>query len=136
MMQILILAGSLVAVLILIGLNRLLGGWRDAQMPTDDHAARRYLTDFFDDQIGAILRSSDGKAAILSLKDPDALGLVFAMGDRLVTRRLTKGSLARVDWQPPDKLKLRLRDYSGRPVTMLIATEQQDWLKRLQALIK
>ncbi|RMD90194.1 MAG: hypothetical protein D6807_02245 [Alphaproteobacteria bacterium] len=81
--------GSVLAVALLVLLNWWLGGWRQARIEDGGFAAKRYRTDFWNDEIHEVAVDADGRAALIAIAGPGpAAGLVVAHGDAFVTRRL------------------------------------------------
>ena len=108
-MKLIILAASALGVLLLVGLNMLLTGWRRPTLGTPADAEARFRTDFFDAPVRAILLDADGAGALLALSDSPDIGLVTRLGDRWVTRRFGPGDLRVTDLSdagPPFTLRV------------------------------
>lgn len=131
----LIAAGAVAATMLLILINWLIGGWRSARVDSDSTARARYAQDFPDDCILDAAIDRNARAALLALDTPRAMGLVVALGDRLVTRRLRERDLRRAD-RDATGLTLRLDDFVLPRVRMdLDASTAQSWAKRLSCLM-
>ena len=122
--QSLMLVLAPVAVMALIAVSWLAGGWRDAVIDSADAARARLAADTSQDDAAAlaarVLLSTDGRAALLTravgasadgqIDDQadkqadkqagalagDRIAAVVALGDRLVTRHLTPGLVRQV----------------------------------------
>jgi len=92
MTKLLILAGSALGIALLVLLARYL--WPEVPRLTTAHAKRRYAQTFPDDSITECLDDEKGTAVLLMLADPDAVGLVLRMGDRLTVRRVNRADIA------------------------------------------
>lgn len=89
--------GALVSfgVSLIVFLVHLSGGSRKARLASDAAAIQRYRNDFPASKADAAIRTRSGDAAFLLLSD-GSTGLVHAMGDEFLTRRLVAGSLKSV----------------------------------------
>jgi len=74
---------------------RLTGGRRDARIADLVAARRRLAEDRPGLPLSAGILSADGKVAVFS--HPGGLALVFAVGDRLATRVVTRQEIAHMD---------------------------------------
>ncbi len=88
---------SLLAVAFLGWLAMRLYGLPRPAIPDEKTARERYLADFFEDRVEAVLLDASRRHALLLLADPSAVGLVMALGDGLVTRRLDRTLLKAVE---------------------------------------
>lgn len=79
---------SLLAVAFLGWLALRLYGFSRANILGEEAARVAYHQDFFDDHVDAVLLDAPRRHALLLLDDKKAAGLVLALGDKLVTRRL------------------------------------------------
>lgn len=86
------LAVSFVGVAILVGVSYLLGAMRSA-IVTDRTAAERLEFDEPDFRAGEWLIGADGKSAAALSVDGAETALVFAVGDRLASRRFRHGAV-------------------------------------------
>ena len=84
------------------------GGLR-AGMLDDDSVRDIWKREFVDDAVVTIIGSDDRKAAVVTLIDGSAAGLVRQMGAHHIVRRLSRGSVRRVTIKK-DRLNLRLND--------------------------
>lgn len=108
-------------------------GWSEQARLDEDLARERYGQDHPQAVIRAVRAADDGAVALLELSD--GVGLVYVLGDRLVTRRLTRDTLRAVDGLDHG-LRLRLAD-SSRP-RLVVRLEDPEvrraWRGRLAAL--
>lgn len=129
--------GSVLAVGLLILLNYWIGGWRKARLASTHEARARYHEDFWHDKLEDVLLSKDGRTALIALTDESAVGLVHAMGDRFITRRLGPDSFKTVGLENGHTLILRLRDFSLPQVHIIYSdvTDITAWHDRLSRLL-
>lgn len=69
---------------------------RRARLGSAEAAASRFAIDFPDCAIADTLIADDGRAALLIMRESEAVGLVRAIGDRTTTRLLNAGDLSAV----------------------------------------
>lgn len=127
----LIIGGSLAAILILFGVNYVLGGWQSARLDSIDVARNHFAEDFWDDTVKHGILDVQGRAALLMLSEAPAVGLVWVHGDHLVTRRLTPGRLREWTIRPQAgtedlTLTLRLHDYAAPTIILRVAANALD----------
>lgn len=132
----LIALGSVLAVGLLILLNIWIGGWRRARIESDDQARTRFLEDFWHSSLGDVLRDQEGITALIALNNDKDIGLVHAIGDKFLTRKLEPGSLGTIIASNGHKLVIHLRDFSLPKVTLILdpSVDREVWLQRLLAL--
>lgn len=141
-MSLAVLAGSLLAVGLLVALAFLLGPRMRHRLSGPEEAVRRYLDDFWEDEIQEACVSATRHAALLSIRTQggEAVGLVSVHGDKMVTRRLGPGMVSGIKWDPLEDgsvcIRFRLRELSGGRLALVYpdAKSAQTWYDRLQAL--
>lgn len=128
--------GSVLAVGLLILLNYWIGGWRKARLANDHEARARYHEDYWHDKLGDVLLDKCGRTALLALMDSSEIGLVHAMGDKYITRRIDRGSLESISLTDGRALVIRLNDFSLPQVTLILdkKADRTMWLTRLATL--
>jgi len=128
-----VIAASLVAILALFGLNFWLTGLNPPRIESLDAAADRLRADFIGFDPGAADLSVDGRAALVEDRSSGAVGIVVAMGDDLVTRRVSPAGIRRVDVNGSGNLSLLLSDFTLPRVCLMLESEEKAsaWLRRL-----
>lgn len=86
------LAISFAGIVVLVGVSFLFGAMRSATV-TDRAAAERLAFDEPDFRAGEWLIGADGKSAAALSADSAETALVFAVGDRLASRRFRHGAI-------------------------------------------
>ncbi len=99
---------SILGVAVAVGLAAALYGLPQPTLSCEQ-ARRAYLADCFTDHVQGVWLDGRRRVALLALADPTALGLVLALGDKLVTRRLTPSFLRSIEEAEGD-LVFRLDD--------------------------
>lgn len=120
--------GSVVAVALMVLLNWLIGGWQTLRLDDPQMAVKRFLEDYWDADIAETRLSDDGKAALLELRDDDRIGLVVAMGDKLVTRQLGQSDVRRVEMRKKGEayeLSVQLQEFSFAPLLLTFSREAE-----------
>ena len=112
-----------------------LGAWRQGRLVSPEAAHARFEVDFPGCQVEDIALSRDGRSAVLTLNS-GMIGLVFAVGDRFVTRRWQPG----VDWRLTrrnNRLTLGPHDGTMRAPSIIFRgpDEASLWLSRLTRLL-
>ncbi|WP_281300045.1 MULTISPECIES: hypothetical protein [unclassified Iodidimonas] len=131
----LIALGALLGVLLLIALNRFMGGWQPARLKSTAAAMARYQQDYWHDEIMDAVVDQKGRTALMALRG-HAVGLVVAMGDGFVTRRLQGPALLSIDPLADGDWAIRLRDFTLKRALILWPedADQAVWLNRLHHL--
>ncbi|MEE2525590.1 hypothetical protein V0U79_04370 [Hyphobacterium sp. HN65] len=133
MITLLILAGSGLAILALIGLNAWLGGWTPSRIDSLDAALERFRRDYLDIAPAGSVLSSDGKAVLIADANSASTGMVIAQGDILVSRLVAPEDVAEAR---PDgaSLMIRFRDFTFPSTRIELAddAEAARWAARLQ----
>lgn len=145
--QFLVFAGSAIGIAFVVLANRLITGARTAHIEGREAAMARFRLDFPEFECDAALISDDLKTALLTPEQPvgNAIGLVRVMGDKLITRMLVPGTIARArldgegDHNSGPALDLRLNDLSLPHVKIGLGEDRDPeeiavWLKRLEQL--
>lgn len=116
---------------VLLGLELwLTGSLRDTTLRDPEHATRRFNRDYPYSKVLDVTLSDDARAALLQTDNDTPPGLVFALGDRTVTRQLGPHTSV----QPtPEGLRLDLHDFTCPPVTLKLSDPQlrDRWIARL-----
>lgn len=135
-METLILVASPIAIAALVAVNALMGGWRRARVATLEEAAAALQADFLTFDAGEGVVSADERAALVVDCSRDAIGLVTARGDRLVTRLLTRGGAFEVVTAEPDALVVRLNDFTFPRARLILSDPDtaQRWADALNRL--
>ncbi len=111
------MAGSLSAVAVIIALHAAMGRTRTARLESADQVRAVFATDFPDESPATVTLSRDATLAFLTLPrpgdEPEAIGVVQAMGTFWATRILEPGMVARVEADRKGGLRIRLRDFTG-----------------------
>lgn len=104
-----------------------------AEARLDEAAARdAFAVDHPDSVVLSVTVGTDGRAALLQLED-GAVGTVFVLGDRFVTRRLTASLTA--GWSAERGLQLHAADPKApRLLVPLDADVGLQWVSRLAKL--
>lgn len=125
-MQLLILtAASLAAVGLIAALNGWLARGRVRRLAGADEAAALWRLDFPDDEPIRVETAADGRAALLRLPPGRGAGLLFAVGDDWVSRRVRPGGIARAEARGEDELLLALRDYTAPRIRLRLPNTQR-----------
>lgn len=94
----LVLAGSALAVGLLVVLNLVVGGWSPVKLTTLERAGAFLERDVLGFRRGGEeVLCADGRAALFKEAGGGRLGLVQAMGDRVVVRALRPGEVRAVE---------------------------------------
>ncbi len=98
-------------------------GWAKAARLTDGAgAARQFNLDYPELRVASVAMSEDQSAALLKLETADVVGLVFAFGDKFVTRRLTPALLRTINIEQNDtvvRVSLRLADITAPEIDLV-----------------
>lgn len=122
---------ALVGVAVLVAVSALLGGVRSARV-SEMSAAARLSFDEPDFARAAWRISADGRAAFCVSADGREGAVVFAVGDKLATRRFPLGAV--VGAADGARLVLRFNDVTLPALTLVASseTEAQAWAGALQ----
>jgi len=112
MQTLLILLGSLAAILALFGLNIWVLGWRRQAIASEQAALEALQADYIGFQPGRLWLSDDGRAALVEDRASGRTGVCFAMGDDIATRLLTPADIRKVDVNGSGNLSLQLTDFT------------------------
>ena len=134
LVTLLILAGSAIAITLLVLLNTKLGGWTPARIESLEMA----MATLQDDHLGFVpgdgVLSTDGLAALVMTNTDDAVGLVAARGAGFVTRLIRPSDKFRsLEATDAGTLTLALKDDTMKPVVLTFDTAQEasDWAARV-----
>ncbi len=98
-------------------------GWAKAATLTDGAgAAQQFNLDHPELAVANVAMSEDKSAALLKLETPDVVGLVFAFGDKFVTRCLTPALLRTFNIEQGDtvvRVSLRLADITAPEIDLV-----------------
>jgi hypothetical protein len=127
------LAGSLIGVSLIVGLNVLLFGRTKPALGSLGDIAARLAADIPGFRAGAGVVAIDGSAALIEDASTHSLFLVKAIGDRVVTRKIARGTIRSVASEGCD-LKLRLGDFTLGNATLALADTEavRTWGTRLK----
>ena len=132
-MSLIYLAGSLAGIALLVGFNFLLFGRVRVELGSAETIAACLAKDIPGFRAGRAIVAADGHAAVIENAANRSLYLVEAMGDGVVTRRLTRDLLANVG-RLGDRLSLEFRDFTFPRATLLAPSESlaREWEARLK----
>jgi hypothetical protein len=124
------LAISLAGIVILVGVSFVFGGWRTAAV-TEDAAKARLRLDEPDFVQKEWMIGVDGGCAAAVSGDRHEIALVFAVGDKLASRRFRRGAVS-IEKQA-GAIIFRMKEPSLRKIRLLAANEAdvERWLLRL-----
>jgi hypothetical protein len=133
---------ELLAGMVVVGLSLVIGAVhfsglsRPARIDAAGTAIARFLVDFPDESPGETIVTVDGRDAFIALAQ-HRVGMVHAIGDRFLTRILRAGMVTSVALPAPDKLELRLADFTlPRELTSFRnaaeAARVEGWLKGME----
>ena len=132
-MPFLYLAGSLAGIALLVGLNHLLFGRARLNVGGKDAVAARLAREIPGFRAGRCLIGADGRAALIENAANRSVLLVEALGDDVVTRKLTRDLVASVG-RLGAQLSLELADFTFPRATIHAGSENQarEWEARLK----
>jgi len=132
-MNFLYLAGSLAGIALIVGLNLILFGRAKPVLGSVPDIAARLAADVPGFRAGRGVTASSGDTALIEDEASGAIFLVKALGDRVVTRKLSRVSLGEVR-AVGSTLALRLRDFAFRGAVLSLPDERasREWEKRLK----
>ncbi|MEZ5895805.1 MAG: hypothetical protein R3C40_11175 [Parvularculaceae bacterium] len=124
------LAISLAGVGLVVLISYVLGAWRTVKV-TESAAADRLAFDEPDFAPGVWMTGVDGAAAAARAKAGGEIALVFPLGDRLVSRRLSAPAVKCA--VQADAVVIDLREPSKRAIRLVAASSQQagEWARAL-----
>jgi len=112
-------------------------GWAKAATLADgEGAARQFNLDHPELAVANVAMSQDKSAALLKLETPDVVGLVFAFGDKFVTRRLTSALLRTINIERDDtvvRVSLRLADITAPEIDLVFTPGE--YAQSVQAML-
>jgi hypothetical protein len=131
-MNLLYLAGSLIGVSLIVGLNLLLFGRTRPRLGSLADIAARLAADVPGFRSGSGVIATGCDTALIEDAATHTLFLVKAVGDRMVTRKLSRGALRGVTVDGA-VLRLRLKDFSFPNATLALADADasRSWEARL-----
>jgi hypothetical protein len=134
-MNLLYLAGSLIGVAMIVGLNLVLFGRAKFALGSVRDIGTRIAADLPGFRAGSGIVGNDGATALVTDSADSTIFLVKAFGDRLVTRKLSRGVVRDVSANG-SMLSLRLKDFTLPNARIALESEAaaQDWEARLKAL--
>ncbi len=129
-----LLTGSAVAIIVIVILNRLLGGYRSMRLTSRSEILQALERDNLPlgDGLLTILDQA-GRCGLAMPENGERLGLVLAMGDGFVTRDVRAGDIQTYSWTDgPDggRLEIRLKDFSLPDFQITPASEEERRLLR------
>ena len=118
-----------IALVVLV--THLTGGSVRIRLTSDDHVRDLWALDD-PTPVTEVQRTGDDASALLALAD-GAHGVIFALGDRWVCRRLPTGAVRRIR-QRDHTLILTLADFAAPSIRLLLPNESERvrWLERLE----
>jgi len=134
-MNLLYLAGSLIGVAMIVGLNLLLFGRAKPALGSIQSLGVRIAADIPGFRAGSGIVGNDGAAALVTDDADSTVFLVKAFGDRLVMRKLSRGVVRGVSANGL-MLSLRLKDFTLPKARIALESEAaaRDWEARLKRL--
>jgi hypothetical protein len=132
-MNLLYLSGSLIGVSLIVGLNLLLFGRTKPALGNLAEIAARLAADVPGFRPGMSVIANDGDTALIEDRTSGTLFLVKAVGDRIVTRRVSHGTLRGVAVEG-SALRLQLRDFTFANARLALADAEalRTWEARLK----
>ena len=132
-MNLLYLAGSLVGVSLIVGLNLLLFGRTKPALGSLADIAARLAADVPGFRAGAGLVADDGSTALIEDATTGTLFLAKAIGDRVVTRKVSRSMLRGIAVDG-STLRLQLGDFTFRDATLAFTDSDalRGWEMRLR----
>jgi hypothetical protein len=127
------LAGSLIGVALIVGLNVALFGRAKPALGNLQDLGSRIAADIPGFRAGRGVVGNDGAAALVEDEGGTTIFLVGALGDRIVTRKLSRAALRRVA-RDGSALLLQLRDFTCPKARIELADEDaaRAWEARLK----
>jgi len=134
-MNLLYLAGSLIGVAMIVGLNLLLFGRAKPALGSIQSLGVRIAADIPGFRAGSGVVGNDGATALVTDDADSTVFLVKAFGDRLVMRKLSRGVVRGVSANGL-MLSLRLKDFTLPKARIALESEAaaRDWEARLKRL--
>jgi len=134
-MNVLYLAGSLIGVAMIVGLNLVLFGRAKPALGNVQDVGARIAADIPGFRAGPGIVGNDGAMALVTDNAECTIFLIKAFGDRLVTRKLSRGMVRSVS-ADGSTLSLRLKDFTLQQARIVLDSEAaaRDWETRLKAL--
>jgi hypothetical protein len=134
-MNLLYLAGSLIGVAMIVGLNLVLFGRAKPALGNIQDLGGRIATDVPGFRAGNGIVGKDGSIALVTDSAGCSIFLIKAFGDRVVTRKLSHGVLRDVS-ADGSTLLLKLKDFTLPKARIVLKSETvaRDWEARLKTL--
>ncbi|HUJ46103.1 MAG TPA: hypothetical protein VLV55_03140 [Rhizomicrobium sp.] len=135
-MNLIYFAGSLAGIALIVALNLALFGRARFRITSLSDVAAKLAAEVPGFRAGDGIVASDGRAALCEDKTSGAIYLVEAVGNRLVTRRLGRGSLRALSGDGAG-LSLRLADFTFAKSKLAFAdaAARKIWEARLKAAL-
>ena len=134
-MNLLYLAGSLIGVAMIVGLNLVLFGRAKSALGNIQDLGAWIAADTPGFRAGSGIVGNDGSVALVTDGADSTIFLIKAFGDRVVTRKLSRGMLRAVS-ADGSTLSLRLKDFTLPKARIALDSEitARDWEARLRKL--
>jgi hypothetical protein len=134
-MNLLYLAGSLIGVAMIVGLNLVLFGRAKPALGNLQNLGARIAADIPGFRAGSGIVGNDGSTALVTDSADGTIFLIKAFGDRVVTRRLSRGVVRGVSTDG-STLSLRLKDFTWPRARIALDSEAaaRDWEARLKTM--
>ena len=135
-MNLLYLAGSLIGVAMIVGLNLVLFGRAKPALGNVQDVGARIAADIPGFRAGSGIVGNDGAMALVTDNTDSTIFLIKALGDRLVTRKLSRGVVRSVS-ADGSTLSLRLKDFTLPKARLVLDNETlaRDWEARLKVMM-
>ena len=134
-MNLLYLAGSLISVAMIVGLNLVLFGRAKSALDSLADLGALIAADIPGFRAGGGIIGNDGSTALVTDGADSAIFLIKALGDRVVMRKLSRGVVRSVS-ADGSTLSLQLKDFTWPKARIALDSEAkaQDWEARLKNL--
>lgn len=134
-MNLLYLAGSLIGVAMIVGLNLVLFGRAKPALGNLQDLGARIAADVPGFRAGSGIVGNDGSTALVIDGTDSTIFLIKGLGDRAVTRKLSRGMVRGVS-ADGSTLSLRLRDFTLPKARIALESDAtaRDWEARLKSL--
>ena len=134
-MNLFYLAGSMIGVAMIVGLNLVLFGRAKPDLGNVQDVGARIAADIPGFRAGSGIVGNDGAMALVTDSADNTIFLIKAFGDRFVTRKLSCGVIRSVTADGLT-LSLRLKDFTLPMARIVLDSESvaREWEARLKAL--